>query len=292
MMRSMTGYGQGNWQGKGCKITVEVRSVNQRFLEARFNLPREYVPWEAALRLLLQEVVARGKVDVNVTRSGATDSAFAVEVNTRLARAYVDGWRQLQKALRLDGRIDLQFLLGRPDLVRVVERRTEAAGELAHVRQVLRQALRAFNREREREGRALARDMRQRLGHLDGLLRQMQARVVAAAPDLAARLRQRVQTLAAGVAVSEDRLAQEIALLASRGDVTEELVRLASHLDAMRGVLSGREPAGKRLDFLLQEIHREVNTIASKSNDLGITNVTLEARGEIEKLREQAQNVE
>src|SRR5215468_2543561 len=124
-MRSMTGYGQASWQGKGCKISVEVRSVNQRFLEARINLPREYVPWEAALRQTLQEAVARGKVDVNVNRSGAVPSEFAVEVNTRLARAYVTGWRQLQKTLRLDGKIDLQFLLGRTDLVRVVERRNE-----------------------------------------------------------------------------------------------------------------------------------------------------------------------
>ena len=291
-MRSMTGYGQASWQGKGCKITVEVRSVNQRFLEARFNLPREYVAWEAELREALQHSVSRGKVDVNVNRSGATDTDFAVEVNSRLARAYVDGWRQLQKALHLDGHVDLQFLLGRPDLVRIVERRGAAADERRRVQQVLRLALRAFMREREREGRALAADMRARVGRLRVLLRQMHGCVAAALPALTARLRQRIQTLAAGVTVSEERLAQEIALIASRGDVTEELVRLGSHLDAMRGVLDSREPAGKRLDFLLQEIHREVNTIASKSNDLGITNLTLEARGEIEKLREQAQNVE
>src|SRR5437867_1920502 len=122
-MRSMTGFGQASWQGKGYKITVEIRSVNQRFLEARFNLPREYVPWEAELRELLQAAVARGKVDVNVNRSGPLASEFAVEVNTTLAKAYVGGWRKLQAALRLDGTIDTQVLLARPDLVRVIERR-------------------------------------------------------------------------------------------------------------------------------------------------------------------------
>ena len=291
-MRSMTGYGQANWQGKGCKITVEVRSVNQRFLEARFNLPREYVPWEGELRDALQSTVARGKVDVNVNRSGSLENEFAVEVNTRLARAYVSGWRTLQAALHLDGEIDLRSLLGRPELVRVVERRAEPTGELRHLQQVFRQALRAFGREREREGRALARDMRQRVSRLTALLRRMRARAAATMGELAERLRQRVDTLIAGVAVTEERLAQEIALLAARSDVTEELVRLDSHLRAMGELLRRLEPVGKRLDFLLQEIHREVNTIASKSNDLTTTQLTLEARSEVEKLREQAQNVE
>ncbi len=291
-MRSMTGYGQASWQGKGCKISVEVRSVNQRFLEARFNLPREYVPWEGELRQILQAAVARGKVDVNVNRSGLLESAFAVDVNLPLARAYVRGWRALRTALHLDGDIDLPFLLARPDLVRVVERRAEPAGEQRRLQQVLRQALRGFTREREREGQTLARDMRQRVARLARLHRQMRARVAAALPEIGARLRQRVETLAAGAAISEERLAQEIAVVAARGDVTEELVRLDSHLGAMQGLLRSREPVGKRLDFLLQEVHREVNTVASKSNDLGITNLTLEARSEIEKLREQVQNVE
>src|SRR5437870_4565729 len=129
-MRSMTGFGQATWQGGGHKITVEIRSVNQRFLETRFNLPREYLSWEAELRELLQANVARGKVDVSVNRSGALASEFTVEVNTTLAKAYVSGWRKLQAALRLDGTVDMQVLLARPDLVRVVERRSEARGEL------------------------------------------------------------------------------------------------------------------------------------------------------------------
>jgi len=291
-MKSMTGFGQASWQGKGCKITVEVRSVNQRFLEARFNLPREYVPWEAELRELLQAAVARGKIDVNVNRSGPLTSEFSVEVNTALAKAYVGGWRKLQTALHLDGTIDMQVLLGRPDLVRVVERRAEAPGELERVRQVLRQAVRAFTRAREREGRALAQDMRRRTTHLSRLTGQMRERAAVTVPEVTARVRERLQAAAAGTTIPEERLAQEIALLASRSDVTEEVVRLDSHLTAMRELFGSREPVGKRLDFLLQEIHREVNTIASKSNDLAMTNLTLEARGEIEKLREQAQNVE
>lgn len=291
-MRSMTGFGQATWQGEGCKISVEIRSVNQRFLETRFNMPREYLQWESELRQLVQGAVARGKVDVSVSRSGALASDFGVEVNTALARAYVDGWRQLQVALGLGGEVDLPFLLGRPDLVRIVERRAEPANELQRVRHVLAQALRAFDREREREGRALARDMRQRVEHLRKLGRQMRSRVSAAGPEMAKRLRQRVQTLLDGGAVDEERLTQEVAFVLSRSDITEELVRLHSHLDALRALCGSREPAGKRMDFLLQEVHREVNTIASKSNDLRLTDLSLEARSEIEKLREQVQNVE
>ena len=291
-MKSMTGFGQAAWQGEGCKITAEVRSVNQRFLETRFNMPREYMQWEGELRQQVQAAVARGKVDVNISRSGASASDFAVEVNTPLARAYVDAWRQLQVALGLGGEVDLQSLLGRPDLVRIVERRAEPANELHRVQHVLRQALRAFDREREREGRVLARDMRQRVERLRRLARHMRARVSAAAPETAKRLRQRLQGLLEGSVVNEERLAQEVAFVLSRSDVTEELVRFESHLDALRASSSNREPVGKRMDFLLQEVHREVNTIASKSNDLQLTDFSLEARSEIEKLREQAQNVE
>jgi uncharacterized protein (TIGR00255 family) len=288
----MTGFGQAAWQGDGCKISVEIRSVNQRFLEPRFNMPREYAACEAEFRQTVQAAVARGKVDVNINRAGTLAGDFAVEVNTALARAYVDAWRQLQLALGLSGEVDQQVLLARPDLVRIVERRAEPANELQHVRAVLQQALRAFDREREREGRVLARDMKQRVQQLRKLARSVRARVSAAAPETATRLRQRAQTLLAGATVDEERLAQEVAFVLSRGDITEELVRLESHLSALHALCASHEPVGKRMDFLLQEIHREVNTIASKSNDLALTDLSLAARGEIEKLREQVQNVE
>lgn len=291
-MRSMTGYGQATWQGNGLKLSVEIRSVNQRFLEVRLNLPREYGAVEPQLRQLVQEAVARGKVDVAVMRSGLPDGDFTVELNESLARAYVDAWRRLQRTLQLPGAIDVQALVGRAELVRIVERRGELATEIAQLEEVLRRALANFSRAREKEGRVLARDMQGRVVHLARLVKQMRTRVGTAAAEAAARLRQRVESVAAGVNVTPERLAQEIAVIASRADVTEELVRLDSHLTAMRDAFRAGEPVGKRLDFLLQEVHREVNTVASKSNDLGITNLSLEARAEIEKLREQVQNVE
>lgn len=291
-MRSMTGYGHAEWKRGGRSLTVDIRSVNQRFLEVRFNMPREYQPWENELRAVVQTHVARGKVDVAVNSGGNAASQLAVEPNIELARAYVDGWRQLQKTLKLPGTIDISLLQGRSELVRIVERRGDPGEEMETVRKTIERALRAFNRDREREGTALAKDMLARVKHLTSLQRQISKIVASLKSRTATKLQQRITSLLEGRELKEERLMQEVAFLAERSDVTEELVRLASHLDALDKLLRGREPAGKKLDFLLQEVHREFNTVASKSADLSVTKRTVEARGEIEKLREQVQNVE
>jgi uncharacterized protein (TIGR00255 family) len=290
-MRSMTGYGHTRWQKAGRTLTVEIRGVNQRFLEVKLNMPREFLPWESELRALIQERVARGKVDVAISQSGSASEGFAVEVNVPLAREMMAGWRQLQKALELPDPADYDFLRTR-DILRPVERRAEATADLETVRETLAQALDRFNREREREGQALAKDMQERVKRLATLHKKLGRRAAVLKPELAARLRERVASLLEGRPLNEERLLQEVALIAERADVTEELVRLESHLKALRDLLRGREPAGKKLDFLLQETHREVNTIASKSADLEVTNMSVDARAEIEKLREQVQNVE
>lgn len=290
-MRSMTGYGQGRWQKGGRTLQVEIRGVNQRFLEVKLNMPREFLPWEAELRALIQEKVARGKVDVSLSQAGSTNDGFAVEVNLPLAKEVLKGWRELQKALHLPETSSYDFLQTR-EILRVVERRTEVSVDLATVRATLLQALERFNREREREGQALAKDMLERVKRLGALHKKLSQRAAVLKPELAARLRERVAGLLEGRPLSEDRLLQEVTLIADRADVTEELVRLASHLEALRDAVRGKEPAGKKLDFLLQETHREVNTIASKSADLQVTNLSVDARAEIEKLREQVQNVE
>ena len=291
-MRSMTGYGQATWNGKGRSLTVEIRAVNQRFLEIKFNMPREYLPWESELRALVQAEVSRGKLDVAVFRGGAAAERVTVEPNIDVAKAYVGAWRQIQRAVRLPGNIDLAFLQGRPELFRVGERRSNPEEEMTPLRATLRKALRTFNRERLREGQVLGRDMMARVRAIDAIQRRLVRRVGELTPQLAARLRDRLTTLLANTNVAEERIMQEAALLAERSDVTEELVRLSSHLQALSSLLRAREPIGKKIDFLLQEVHREVNTIASKSADLEVTNATLEARGEIEKLREQTQNLE
>lgn len=291
-MHSMTGFGQASWEGGGRRLSVEIRSVNQRFLDVRFNLPREGQGWEEELRHSVAAAVQRGKVDVIVNRSGSPAGAFEVEFNEPLARATVKAWRHLQRQLHLPGEIDVGFFVGRNEFVRVVERRHDPQADLPRIRQLLKLALRRFNLSREREGRALARDMLGRLGKLNRIERRLRKRTAVLVPELARRLGERVAQLIGDQKLGEERLLQETALLAERADVTEELVRLRSHLDRLAHLLRQRGPVGKAIDFLLQEIHREVNTTASKSADLEVTNLTLEARSEIEKLKEQTQNVE
>lgn len=291
-MRSMTGFGQAAVQRGPVSIAVEIRAVNQRFLDVRLNMPREYLPWEAELRALVQGAVARGKVDVAVSRSGAGGDRVEVEPNLALALAYVRAWRKIRRAVHLPGDGDLTFLQGRPELFRVTERRSAPAVEMVSVRTAVKRGLENLNRERQREGRALGKDMMARTRHLMQIERQLAARVTELVPQFAARLRDRAETLLAGATVSEERLLQEVAVLAERSDVTEELVRLRSHLQGLRELFRSGDAIGKKVDFLLQEVHREVNTVAAKSADLTVTNLTLEARGEIEKLREQVQNVE
>jgi uncharacterized protein (TIGR00255 family) len=292
-MRSMTGYGQASWQGDGRRLSVEVRSVNQRFLDVKLSLPRDCQAWEAELRDLVSGVAERGKVEVTVFRAGSTADDYTVEVNEPVARAAVAGWRTLQRSLELPGTIDVAMLLGRgADFVRVVERKADASADLPRVRTLLRDALKQFDRAREREGKALAADMRARLKNLSGLQAALKRRSTALVPELSRRLQERVTALLGKEVVSEERLVQEAAMLAERSDVTEELVRLHAHLARLGELLRQTGSVGKAIDFLLQEIHREINTIASKSADLEVTNLTLSARGEVEKLREQIQNVE
>jgi uncharacterized protein (TIGR00255 family) len=291
-MRSMTGYGQARWQGGGRRIAVEVRGVNQRFLDVRFNLPREYQVHEDELRKLVQDEVSRGKIDVVVNRAGTSPLDFDVEINEPLARAMLDSWRRLQKRLRVKGELDISHFAGRGEFVRVVEKRRAADSDLPSLKRLLRQALKAFDRARQREGAALARDMRVRVAHLRRIEAALRRRSAEVAPEMARRLADRLAALLGERQIAPERVVQEAALLADKADVTEELVRLASHLERLAKLLGDRGSIGRPIDFLLQEVHREINTIASKSADLEVTNLTLEARTEVEKLREQAQNVE
>ena len=292
-MRSMTGFGQASWQGGGRRLSVEVRSVNQRFLDVKLALPRECQAWEAPLRELVSGVAERGKVEVTVFRAGSAADDFTVEVNEPMARAALAGWQTLQRTLKLPGTIDISMLMARGgELVRVVERRADASADLPRVRTLLLAALKDFNRARDREGKALGADMRARLKTLRKVHAALSKRSAALVPELARRLEERLAALLGREGVSPERLAQEAALLAERADVTEELVRLDSHLTRLTELLGQRGPIGKPIDFLIQEIHREINTIGSKSADLEVTNLTLAARAEVEKLREQTQNVE
>jgi len=292
-MRSMTGYGAGSADAPTARISVEVRSVNQRFLDVKVSGPREYGPWERELRDRIRAVAQRGRVEVTVARLPVpARRRYAVAVREDLARAYVGAARRLARSLGLDGAIGLVDVLRLPDLFEVSEHPPDVRGELPALRRALGRALRAFDTERRREGAHLQRDMRRRVAAVARAARRIQARLPAAIAGLRRQAEERLGRLPGGGDVDPARVAQDAAVLADRVDVTEEMVRLASHLPALAAALAHRGPTGKRIEFLLQEIHRELNTTGSKAGDLVIAELVLVAKAEVEKLREQVQNVE
>jgi uncharacterized protein (TIGR00255 family) len=290
-MKSMTGFGQTEGRAGDVQLSVEIRSVNQRNLDVKVVAPREYGRWESELRRQVGACISRGRVELYVNRN-AGRRLKEVVVQLDAAKAYARALRKLKKELDLGGEVDLSLLQSRGEIFQAVERVSDPSKEIAHVRKLVDKALAAHAKSRETEGRHLLRDMQARARALARIHRQLQRRAAGASRKLQQRLERRVGELLAGRNVDPARIVQETAILADRADVTEELVRLASHLEALSAMLADRGPVGKRIDFLLQEVHRELNTIGSKANDLAITNAVLEGKAEVEKLREQVQNVE
>ena len=289
----MTGYGAGRADAPSARVTVEVRGVNQRFLDLRIVAPREYAAWEREMRARASAMAQRGRVEVTVARAAlAARRRYAVAVRAELADAYVAAARQLGRRLGLGGDVALTDVLRLPDVLEVSEQPPELRGELAALRRALARALRAFERERRREGAHLRRDMLARVASLKRATAAIRRRLPRALAALRSQVEERLVRLVGGAELDRGRVAQEVAVLADRSDVTEELVRLEAHLGALATTLGERGPVGKRIEFLLQEIQRELNTTGAKAGDREITDLVLGEKAEVEKLREQVQNVE
>lgn len=292
-MKSMTGFGAAQTTVPGGRVTVEVRSVNSRFLELRIGLPREHQAIEADLRKVVQKEIQRGRVEVSVRREGRAGRKTKVEADLKLAREVAAAWRRVGKELRLPGDLDIAFLRSAAgDIVRAVEEAPEPSKDAKAIRSALKKAVLAHDRERIREGAHLEKDMRKRLRSLQRLHGRAAKLAAGLRGVLTERLQTRIVDLMGEQAPEPARIVQEVALAVDRGDVSEELARLESHLAALADLLAAPDPVGKRIEFLLQEILREVNTVGSKANHLPLTETVLEAKGEIEKLREQVANVE
>lgn len=289
----MTGFGAASARVPGGRIAAEARSVNHRFFEVRIVLPREYGRAEADVRNLVRDVASRGRVEISVSRTAVSDRrGFRVEVREEAARAYVRVLRRLKAEMKLAGEIGVGAVGAVPELVRVVEAPIDVQRELRCVHRVVRRALAALLRERRREGRHLARDMQGWARRLKTLVGEIEALAPGIVRDLRDRAAARIERLAAGASIEPQRLAQEAAVSAERADVTEELVRLRSHLSALTRLLRAAEPVGKRIEFVVQELQREVNTLGAKMGDPKVAARVLDAKAAIEKLREQVQNVE
>jgi uncharacterized protein (TIGR00255 family) len=287
----MTGYGAASGKAGPISLTVEVRSVNQRHLDVKIAAPREYGEWESELRREVGETISRGRVDVFVQRSAAA-SARAIGVNEKLVAAYVSAWREIKRRYKLEGEVELSLLQGRAEIFQPTGADADPAREIVVAKKVLARALALHDRERRREGEHLARDIGAQLKVLRGVLSRVRTKAEGLATRLRTRLEEKLAALLGSHTIDPTRLAQETAILADRADVGEEIVRLSSHLNALGKLLGDRDPVGKRIEFLVQEINRELNTIGSKASDLDVTNLVIEGKAAVEKVREQAQNVE
>ncbi|MGZ8404838.1 MAG: YicC/YloC family endoribonuclease [Nitrospira sp.] len=292
MIKSMTGFGrrQGLWSDG--TVSVEVRSVNHRFLETSIRLPKSMSGLEESFKKTIQQQCVRGRVDLTVLLQGSRGSTRAVQLDVGLAKQYHQALRTLQRTLKLKGSIDIGLMAGFRDIVALSE---QAADDPKLTKMVEKLGLLAVSdmvKMREKEGALLAQDILARLDHV----RESRSAVSSRAPFIAQetfdRMKQRVEKLLADAIPDLPRLNQELALYADRCDITEELVRLDTHMIQFERALQGTESVGKTLDFLLQELGREVNTIGSKANDAAIRADVVRMKAELERIREQIQNVE
>ena len=292
MIRSMTGYGSGEAERDGQRLAAEIRSVNHRYCEVSIRAPRLVSAFEDQIRLLVQERYSRGKFNLSITWSGAGETGEVLKLNEAVADRYVALLEQLRHRYRLDSGISVQTLAALPDLFAWEHTALSDEETWELLRSVISAACDNMEAMKAREGQALARDFEQRLRLLREQLDLLSERAPVRPLDAKQRLMSRLQPLLDDVEIDPIRLAQELALLADRLDCTEECVRLAAHIDQFRSLIEGPELAGRKLNFLLQEMNREANTIASKSNDVQMTRAVIIIKEEIERLREQVQNVE
>jgi uncharacterized protein (TIGR00255 family) len=291
--RSMTGFGAGEIVTAAGRYGVELRSVNHRFCEVVVRTPRDLSQLEDRVRGLIQSRILRGRVDVAVVRDDYGRRPRTVKTDAALAKAYVDALDGLRQSLPISGGVDLSLLLSLPDLVKIEEEKEDVEASWPAVERGVGVALDRLIAMREAEGSRLRADLLERVSRLERLSEAIAARAPRVVDEYHARLGRRVQELAGGVAVDPGRLAAEVALFADRSDITEEVTRLRSHLAQFRATLAAEGGAvGRTLEFIVQEMGRETNTIGSKANDLEITRHVIAIKGELESLREQIQNVE
>lgn len=290
----MTGYGRGDASQDGFKITVELSSVNRKQSEISVNLPREMEMLEAQIRDLINRYVARGRLTVRVgLHAGASRQSARMHLNVALAKAYARELGKLSKQLNLPGPVTLDHLARAPGVFQTDEQLAEEEDFWPAVEKALKQALEALVKTRRREGEHLRSDLAERIH----LMRQAAAKIQKNAPGVAKRYREQLldRIKAAGLEApgsDDDRLLKEVVYFADRSDISEELTRLQSHFKQFDDCYKSREPVGRMLDFLAQEMNREVNTIGSKANDSLISREVVTLKAELEKFREQAQNVE
>jgi uncharacterized protein (TIGR00255 family) len=294
MIRSMTGYGRAEATGSRLALSIEVKSVNHRHLDVALKLPRALTTLEPDARRMIQAAVSRGRIDVNVSLSPLEGGTLApLSVNLHQAREYAELARQLGDELGLSGGATVDWLLEQPGvIVRDAEPALSGEDAWSTLASALTRALGELEARREAEGRTLGQELASLHETLGAYVETMAKRAPAAVARRTTRLRERIQLLLGETSVDEARIATEVAVWADKTDVSEELARLRAHLEQFASLTRDGGPIGRTLDFLIQEMNREVNTLGAKADDLEIAQAVIAAKGTLEKLREQAQNIE
>ncbi len=291
MLKSMTGYGQGTAAGENFTVAIDLRSVNNRNLDIHWRAPQDLAPLEITLKKQIQAAVSRGRVDVTINFAQTADMTY--ELNRPLIRGYLEALRAMREEFGLGGEADLATIARLPSVLlpsTTGSNLTESA--IQGIEAAMTQALTSLVAMRAVEGLQLQKEMLARVERIEKHVVVIESGSDGLVDAYRDKLRKRIEELLEKISIDETRLAQEIAYLAERSDITEEIARLKSHLTQLRELLGGGGEIGKKLDFLLQETNREANTILSKSSEISICDSAIEIKTEVEKLREQAQNVE
>lgn len=292
MIRSMTGYGRAEVLVNGRNILVEIRSVNHRYFEFSCRSPRAYGFLESRLKTYLQGKLSRGKVDVNVSIQTVEGSSASVQVNRELAASYVQALRALEEPLGLRDDLSLSVISRFSDIFTVNKETEDEDTVWADVLQVADEATGRFVQMRETEGAKMKEDVESRLDFILQAVEQVEARSPKTVEEYRARLYNKMSEVLGNTQIDEQRILTEAALYAEKIAVSEETVRLRSHVGQLRAILAQGGPVGRKLDFLIQECNRETNTIGSKAQDIEIARIVVDIKSEIEKIREQIQNIE
>lgn len=292
MIRSMTGYGRAEALVDGRNILVEIRSVNHRYFEFSCRVPRAYGFLESRLKTYLQGKLSRGKVDVNVTIQTVQGKDANVLVNQELAQSYVQALRQLKEPLGLEDDLSLSVIARFSDLFTVSKQPEDEDAVWTQVQQVADEAAARFVQMREAEGESMRQDVESRLDVILGAVGQIEEQSPKTVEEYRAKLYHKISEVLGNTQIDEQRILTEAAIYAEKIAVAEETVRLRSHVGQFRSILEQGGPVGRKLDFLIQEFNREANTIGSKAQDLAVARLVVEIKSEIEKIREQIQNIE
>lgn len=294
MIKSMTGFGRSEYTDGKRNITVEIKSVNHRYSDISIKMPRRYGFAEDKVKNAVKERIRRGKVDVSIMVENITENDVNIKLNTMIAKQYYENLLELRKEFDVEGDITLQFLAGLPDVMKAIPDVEDEEEITKAILIPVAEAAANLEKMRAVEGEKLAEDLIAKGRNIRSILDKIAERAPQVSIDYTARLRERIAELIGGsIEVPEDRILVEAAIFADKCAIDEEITRLGSHLIQLENIVTkSTQPDGKKLDFLVQEMNREANTIGSKANDITITGYMLEIKSEIEKIREQVQNIE